>query len=613
MLISFYQTKNKTLKYPGYIKIAKKVADRINKWRLKKNIQRNFLIYCSVVVGILGGLAAILLKYVVKIMEDVSKDIAAHLYYHLAYAFLPALGILLTVFYQHVINRDHIEKGIGRIIINIKRNRSNIKINNVYAQLATSSLTVGFGGSSGLEAPIVVMGAALGSNTGKFFNLSPYEKTVLIAAGASAGIAAVFNSPIAGVLFSLEILIGEITIPTFIPLLIASATGVVISKLLYSGQLFHLVTEGWKFNALPFYVILGLFSGWISVYISKVANNLEKGIFKNYNRYQRALAGGLILGLIIMIFPALFGEGYSHLQGILNGNIDTLKGETLYSSWLANPLIMLLFIACLVFMKIIAAGVTIGSGGNGGTFAPSLFTGAFMGLFVAFAVNQTGLVHLSVSNFVAVGMAGALSGVMHAPLTAIFLIAEITGGYVLFIPLMIVSAISYVISRLYNPYNMYWKELVHEQNLRPEHDFHMLDSIRLDSIINKNFNTLHKSTLITDFYQLLSTTNANIFAVLNDAGQLEGVVLMDQVRKQLFNQRVSTATIEEIMTPPPTIIDYFQPVSTVMEAFDALDAWQLPVVKENVFIGFISKSALLSQYREVIIQQHKEADIFAKI
>ena len=601
------------MQYPGYIKLAKRVANKINKWRLKRNIQRNFFIYCSVVVGLLGGLAAILLKYVVGLMEELSKDIAAHLYYHLAYAFLPALGILLTVFYQHVINRDHIEKGIGRVIINIKRNRSNIKINNVYAHLATSSLTVGFGGSSGLEAPIVVMGAALGSNTGKFFNLSPYEKTVLIAAGASAGIAAVFNSPIAGVLFSLEILIGEITIPTFIPLLIASATGVVVSKLLYSGQLFHLVTGGWVLNAIPFYVILGLFSGWISVYISKVAGILEHGIFKKYNRYQRALFGGLILGVIIMIFPALFGEGYSHLQGILNGNIDALKNETLFTKWLDYPLVMLLFIAGLVFMKIVAAGITIGSGGNGGTFAPTMFTGAFLGLFVAFAVNQTGLVHLSVSNFIAVGMAGALSGVMHAPLTAIFLIAEITGGYVLFIPLMIVSAISYVISRIYNPYNMYWKELIHEQKLYPDHDFNMLDAIRLDSIINKSSNVLNKSMLISDFYHILSNTDANIFAVLDDEGEMEGVILMDQIRKQLFNQRESSATIEEIMTPPPTIIDYYQPVSSIMEVFDALDAWQLPVVKDGVFLGFISKSALLSKYRDLIIKQHKETDLFAKI
>ena len=601
------------MQYPGYIPIVKNVADKINQWRLRRNFQRNFLIYCSVVVGLLGGLAAILLKYVVHLMEELSKNIADHLYYHLAYAFLPALGILLTVLYQRFINRDHMEKGIGSILINIRKNQSNIKVNNIYSHLATSSLTVGFGGSSGLEAPIVCMGAAIGSNGGKFFNLSPYEKTVLIAAGASAGIAAVFNSPIAGVLFSLEILIGEITIPTFIPLLIASATGVVVSKLLYSGQLFHLVTGGWVLDALPFYVVLGLCSGWISVYISKIAAILEKGMFKNYNRYQRALAGGLILGLIIMVFPALFGEGYTHVQDILNGNIDALKSETLFSSWLAQPLIMLLFILCLVFMKIVAAGITIGSGGNGGTFAPTMFTGAFLGLFVALAVNQTGLVHLTVSNFIAVGMAGALSGVMHAPLTAIFLIAEITGGYVLFIPLMIVSAISYVISRLYNPHNMYWKELIEHQNIRPEQDYYMLDAIPLDSIINTSFTAISKDTPIIEFYELLSKSNANIFAVVNKHKELDGVILMDQVRKQMFNQKPATDTVESIMVNPPSVIDYYQPVSDVMETFDALDVWQLPVVKHGEFIGFLSKSALLSQYRDLMIKQHKETDLFAKM
>jgi len=396
-------------------------------------------------------------------------------------------------------------------------------------------------------------------------------------------------------------------------LLIASATGVVVSKLLYSGQLFHLATVGWALNALPFYVILGLFSGWISVYISKMAAILEKGIFKKYNRYIRALAGGLLLGIIIMIFPALFGEGYSHLQDILNGNIDSLKNETLFSPWLVQPLVMLLFIACLVLMKIVAAGITIGSGGNGGTFAPTMFTGAFLGLFVAFAVNQTGWVHLNASNFVAVGMAGALSGVMHAPLTAIFLIAEITGGYVLFIPLMIVSAISYIISRLSNPYNMYWKELIHEQNIRPEQHYSMLDAIDLDSVINKNYTAISKDTIIADFYKLLSNSNANIFAVLNKEGLLEGVILMDDVRKHLFDPQTADETVSEIMVSPPAIIEYNEPVSSVMETFDALDVWQLPVVKDGKFIGFISKSTLLTQYREVIIQQHKETDLFAKM
>lgn len=598
---------------PGFGERAmlKSLTYKINRWRIHRNSQRNFLIYCSVFVGFFGGLAAVALKFLVRVMEEVSRNISSHLPYHIIYVFLPALGILLTVAWQHLINRDHIQKGIGNILINIKRNRSNIAYNNIYSHLITSSLTVGFGGSSGLEAPIVCTGAAIGSNTGKFFKLSPYEKTVLIAAGASAGIAAVFNSPIAGVLFSLEILIGEITIPTFIPLLIASATGVVVSKLLYSGQLFHLVTEGWVINAIPFYIILGLFSGWISVYISKVGGYLEKGILLKQSRYVRALAGGLMLGVIIMVFPALFGEGYHYLQGILNGDLEGLKSETLFSSWLAYPAVMIIFIAALVFMKIIAAGITIGAGGNGGTFAPTMFTGAFLGLFVAFTANQTGLVHLSMSNFIAVGMAGALSGVMHAPLTAIFLIAEITGGYVLFIPLMIVSAISYIIARVWNPHNMYWHELIQHKNIHPDQDYDMLNAISLDTVINRQYTATRKNTPVKEFYDLLAKSNANIFPVLKEDGRLDGVVLLDQVRKQLFSTDIINKTVADIMVIPPVTIDYEQPVNSVMEVFDATDVWQLPVEKNGLFIGFISKSALLAKYREVIIKQHKEADIFA--
>jgi CIC family chloride channel protein len=592
--------------------MLKSVNYKITRWRLKQNGQRNFLIYCSVFVGFFGGLAAVALKFLVHFMEDVSRNISLHLPYHIIYVFLPALGILLTVSWQHLINRDKIQKGIGNVLINIKKNRSNIRTNNIYSHLVTSSLTVGFGGSSGLEAPIVCTGAAIGSNVGRFFNLSPYEKTVLLAAGASAGIAAVFNSPIAGVLFSLEILIGEITIPTFIPLLIASATGVVVSKILYSGQLFHLVTDGWVLTALPFYILLGVLCGWTAVYIAKVAGKLEKGIFVKQNRYVRALGGGLILGLIIMVFPALFGEGYHYLQAILNGNLEALKEETIFKDLLAEPWAMLIFIAALVLMKIVAAGITIGAGGNGGTFAPTMFTGAFLGLFVAYAVNQSGLIHLNSSNFIAVGMAGALSGVLHAPLTAIFLIAEITGGYVLFIPLMIVSAISYMISRVFSPHNMYWHDLIHEKNINPGQDYGMLNAINLDNIINRQYVAINKQMPSANFYKILAGSNANIFAVLADNGELEGVIWMDEIRKHMFNTLDQAQTVADIMVSPPAVIDYDQPVSSVMDLFDHLDVWQLPVVKEGIFIGFVSKSALLTKYREVIIRQHKETDLFAR-
>jgi len=591
--------------------VLKAISYKINRWRLRRNSQRNFLIYCSVFVGFFGGLAAIALKFLVHFMEEVSRNISSHLYYHIAYVFLPALGIFLAVTWQHLGNRDKIQKGIGSILANIKKNRSNIRLNNIYSHIVTSSLTVGFGGSAGLEAPIVATGAAIGSNVGKFFKLTPYEKTVLLAAGASAGIAAVFNSPIAGVLFSLEILIGEITIPTFIPLLIASATGVVVSKLLYSGQLFHLVTEGWVVTAIPFYIVLGLLSGWMALYINKVGGKLESGILKKQNRYVRALLGGLFLGLIIMVFPQLFGEGYHYLQAILNGNIDALKDESLFAGWLSNQWFMLVFIIALVFMKIIASGITLGSGGNGGSFAPTMFTGAFLGLAVAYGVNLTGLVHLNTVNFIAVGMAGALSGVMHAPLTAIFLIAEITGGYVLFIPLMIVSSISYIISRLSSPHNIYWQHLIHDKNIHPGQDYSMLNAIEMDSIINKKYTAVDKQTTVNDFYKILAITDANIFPVLKEDGKLEGVVLVDDIRRRLFNQEIADNIIADIMIAPPTIIDYEQPASTVMETFDAIDVWQLPVAKDGLFIGFISKSALLSKYREVIIEQHKASDLFA--
>ena len=583
---------------------------KINKWRVSRNGQRNFLICASAFVGLVAGLAAVLLKYLVHTAEELSLDISTHLF-HVLYIFLPAVGILLTVAYKHFINRDKMDSGIGSILGNIKKNQSNIALNNVYAHLVASSLTVGFGGSVGLEAPIVCTGAAIGSNTGRFFRLSPFEKTVLLASGAAAGIAAVFNSPIAGVLFAIEVLIGEISIPTFIPLLIASATGVVVSKALYSKQLFYLATEGWMFKALPFYIILGVMSGLVSVYIANVSGYLEKGILLKRNRYVRAIAGGLVLGLLILVFPPLLGEGYHYLQQVLNGNMGALKSQSMFADVLNNPWAMVAFIACLVLVKIVAAGITIGAGGSGGTFAPSMFTGAFAGLLLAFTVNQTGIVHLNTTNFIAVGMAGAISGVMHAPLTAIFLIAEITGGYVLFIPLMLVSSISYIISRSFSPHNMYWHHLITERNIRPDAESQMLNAISLRSLINKDYYAVNKSSTLTDFFKTVAQTSVNIFPVLDAEGKLDGVVLLDDIRKRLFGAEKNVSlTVADVMITPPAVIDLNSSIEAVMDLFDTYDVWHLPVVNEGVFIGFISKSTLFIRYREVLVKSHKEADIF---
>jgi CIC family chloride channel protein len=590
--------------------MLKTVFTAINNWRLTRNGQKNFLLYASGLVGLIAGLAAVLLKWLVHLMEDVSLNISGHLF-HILYIFLPAVGILLTVAYQHLINRDKIEKGIGSVLANIKTNKSNLAFNNIYSHLITSSLTVGFGGSAGLEAPIVCTGSAIGSNLGQFFRLSPFEKTVLLASGAAAGIAAVFNSPIAGVLFAIEILIGEISIPTFIPLLIASATGVVVAKVLYSRQLFHLVTEGWVLPAIPFYVLLGLLSGLVAVYIAKVGGGLEKGILVKYNRYVRAIAGGLLLGLLILVFPPLLGEGYHYIQEALNGNIDALREQSLFPGILSKPVGMIAFIACMVFVKIIASGITIGSGGNGGSFAPSMFTGAFLGLLIAFTVNQTGLIHLNTSNFIAVGMAGAISGVLHAPLTAIFLIAEITGGYVLFIPLMIVSSMSYIISRAFSAHNMYWHHLIEERNIHPGTDHNMLGTISLKSMVNKEYTVINKDATLKSLFKLVAQTTTSIFPVLSAEGKLEGIVFLSDVRKYMFSQADENKPVADVMVIPPAIINYNESISYVMEMFDTYGVWHLPVTKDDVFIGLISKSALFARYREVMVEQYKEADIFA--
>jgi CIC family chloride channel protein len=363
---------------------------------------------------------------------------------------------------------------------------------------------------------------------------------------------------------------------------------------------------------LPFYLLLGLLSGFITVYIANIAGKLEKGIFKQYNRYVRAILGGLLLGLMILVFPPLLGEGYHYMQEVLNGNIEALKEQSLFPDLLSHPWAMLLFVACLVFVKIVAAGITIGAGGNGGTFAPSMFTGAFLGLLVAYGINQTGLIHLNTSNFIAVGMAGAISGVMHAPLTAIFLIAEITGGYILFIPLMIVSAISYIISRAYNPHNMYWHHLIAEKNIHPDADHSMLDAISLKSMVNKEYTVIKRDMLLKDFFKLVAETTTSIFAVLSAEGKVEGVVFLSDVRKYMFSADDENKQVTDVMTIPPAIIDYTEPVSYVMSIFDTYGVWHLPVIKDGVFIGFISKAALFIRYREVMVKQHKEADIFIR-
>ena len=439
-------------------------VDRINQYRKTKISNRNFLVIAALIVGVLAGLAASLLKTITHHIEDFLQTGFHWEYKYYLFFFFPFIGILLSVMYvRRFIRRGKFETGLTPLLYTISRKSSKVEPHNIYSQIITAALTVGFGGSTGLEAPIVTSGAGIGSVVGRFLGLSYKETTMLLACGAAAGIAGAFNSPIAGIVFAVEILLPEFSIPAFIPLLLASATAAVVARLFYNEQLFFLVTEGWKMEALIYYVILAVCIGFFSIYFTKASAFIKRSFYKIQHPYKKVVLGGLMLGLLVFLFPTLYGEGYITIKNLLGGNYSTVINNSIFSEYRHLPWLVLIFTLATLFAKSAATLITLSAGGNGGIFAPSLIMGGLMGFMLAFTVNTLGIAELNVANFIVAGMAGSLSAIMHAPLTGIFLIAEITGGYVLMVPLMIVSAISYLINRSKNKYSIYTKPLAEKE------------------------------------------------------------------------------------------------------------------------------------------------------
>ena len=437
-----------------YIRLVNYI-DSINHYRKTKISNRNFLVIAALIVGILAGLAAALLKTLTHHIEDFLQTGFHWQYKYYLYFFFPFIGILLSVMYvRRFIRKGKFETGLTPLLYTISKKSSKVEPHNIYSQIITAALTVGFGGSTGLEAPIVTSGGGIGSIVGRFLGLSYRETTMLLACGAAAGISAAFNSPIAGIVFAIEILLPEFTIPAFIPLLLASATAAVVARFFFNEQLFFLVTEGWKMNALVYYVLLAVLIGLFSIYFAK-ANSVIKSFFYKINHpYKRVVVGGLMLGIMVFLFPTLYGEGYITIKNLLGGNYTNVMTNSIFSEYSNLPWLVILFTAITIFAKSCATLITLGAGGNGGIFAPSLVIGGLIGFVVAFSANTLGIANLNVANFIVAGMAASLSAIMHAPLTGIFLIAEITGGYVLMVPLMITSAISYLINRSANKYSI---------------------------------------------------------------------------------------------------------------------------------------------------------------
>jgi chloride channel protein, CIC family len=572
--------------------------------RIKQRLpEHSFFILSSIVVGLTSGLAAVCLKYGVHAIEKlVVYETRAEEFFLLA--LFPLFGILLAIVFSKFFLKDSLRKGSAEIVYKIIKNSSFLPKREMYGHVVTSALTVGFGGSLGLESPMVSTGSAIGSNFGKTYGLSYKERTILLGCGAAAGIAAAFNSPIAGVLFAIEVLLTEVAATAFIPLIISAACGALISKVILSEGVTLAFKLQQPFDArnIPYYILLGIICGLVSVFYRTTFHTIEIRFSHIANPWIKWLMGGVILFVILLLFPPLFGEGYESVKLLELKNPERLLHGSLIQKWISSEGMMLGFIGCLIIFKIIAASVTLGSGGNGGSFAPSLVIGSYLGYLFSRLINLSGFAQLPVSNFSIVSMAGILSGIFYAPLTAIFLIAEITGGYDLMIPLMVVSSLSLIVARLFHPLSMEAAKLSRmlKSNIESRDEL-LLSRLNISDLIETNFAVVPQAAKLKDLTQLIASSTRNLFPVVDTDGRLTGIVYLDKVRNIIFDSSKYDTTVKELMIRPPAIVELSENLHEVLLKFETTNQWNLPVVENDRYLGFVSKSTILTLYRKQVI------------
>lgn len=574
---------------------------------LNNRLSRNqFLVLSGILVGCTAGLAGVILKTLVHNIHYFITNKVHFEYQILFYIVFPFLGIVLTTLIVLTLFKGQDRKGIGAILYEIAQNSSIVASVKMYSQVIQSAVTVGLGGSAGLESPIAVTGAAIGSNYAQTYRLNYKERTLLLAAGATAGIASAFNAPIAGIMFAFEILLTGVVFTDFIPLVVAAVCGSLLSRiLLQEDVLFRFYTrEAFNYKNLPYYLILGLVTGLYARYFVIISQKVEhfiKGL--KLSKMRKAMFGGAVLSLLCVLFPPLFGEGYETVKAFTNGNTHSIIENSFFRYFEIGDWTIIVFLVLVLLLKAFATSFTIFSGGNGGNFAPSLFAGGTVGYLFALVCQHIGFTDVPVTNLVLVGMAGAMSGVMYAPLTAIFLIAESSFGYDLFIPLMIVSIISYLIAKWFSPISPELKSLADEGKIfTNKHDKNLLFALRTEDFIDKYSQTIQENASITDLFELVKNGDKNIFAIVDDNKALKGVLTLDDIRPYLFNKEADVAqTIAQIIKTPPAVVHPENKPLEILQIFDDTGVWNLPVVNgNNIFIGFISKSSILMSYRKLL-------------
>lgn len=567
--------------------------------------ERHKLLLMSLVVGVSCGLAAVVLSTLIHWIQHFLSGILEGGIRPFLYLLLPGLGMLIALLLVKYIIKDNISHGVTKVLVAVSKNESRIKPHNTWSSILTSAVTIGFGGSVGAEAPIVYTGAAIGSNFARIAGLSHRSMTILIGCGAAGAVAGIFKAPLAGVLFTLEILLFNISMNSMTPLLLSSVSATVVSYLCLGSSLpFQCTLTPFSMGNIPFYIILGIVSGFFSLYFTRMTLRLEDRIARVGNIYLRWAACAAGLGLLVFLFPPLYGEGYQSLGALLNGETITLDGGSPLSVLLKWSWGVPLFFLLILFLKVFSMTMTNSGGGVGGTFGPTLFVGAIAGFVVARIINLL-LAKAGISvpeqNFVLVGMAALMAGVMHAPMTAIFLIAEITGGYDLFIPLIIASAISFATTRIFEKYSIYTKRIAQTgELLTHDNDQAVLTLLKTRDLVRDKYPRVNRDDTLGEFVDVISGSDAQVFVVLDSEQRLQGIVEMDRIRKLMFQtDKYQIMHVYDFMEAPQETVFIDEQMESVMARFERSGAWRLPVVdNERRYAGFVSKSRILSAYRQ---------------
>lgn len=585
------------------------VLTQVTKWLEKSFSKQQLLILISAVVGLLSGLVAVVIKNLTYLIQSLLGGGYISNYHNAYYFLFPMVGLLLVYLFTKYILKKEIGQGISTTLYSISRRKGFMRKFQNYASIITAPITLGFGGSAGLEAPTVVSSAALSTSFSKFLNLTQASRTLMIGCAAAGAMSSIFQAPIAGIIFAIEIFSLDLTLVSMIPLLVASVSSILTSYFFFGSDiiLHTQLGEAFQISDVPFYIALGIFTAFASITFTKVYIYTFKRFSSFENRINKIIVGGIILSGILFLVPQIYGEGYSTVNELLAGNHELVTENKFLKGW-SSTWVIIAFLILLVIFKMIATSVTIAAGGIGGIFAPVLFIGSMIGHCYALVINALGITKLpvSVSQYTLVGMAGLMAGVMHAPLTAIFLIAEITSGYSLFIPLMITAAISYVITSQFQPNSVYTMELAARGDLVTHNkDQAVLTLMDIHQVIEDNFKVLTDNMNLEQIVnEGVIKSKRNIYPVVDENHIFKGIILLDDIRTIMFDKSLyHEMTVVDLMQKAPDVIELNDcRMNDIMKKFQETDAWNLPVVKDGKYVGFISKSKLLTAYRQKLIE-----------